>query len=136
MRLQTASFVRKQKTNLHLLLVMGVFLYLYSPFLDHWLGNEAYARPHSHARVSEEILSQISPHHEIDSSKYAVDQDQHEEGVFCFLNIDALLALLLAFIIVSNAQLGQHPPLVFKLAHSVNQVSIIHLASLDPPPNI
>ena len=126
--LRTASLVRKQKTCLHLLLVMGIFLYLYSPFLDHWSGNEFYARPHTHVHVSENIISQ----------KYAVDHDQHEheDGVLCFLDIDALLALLLAFDIAPQAQLVQHLPLVFELVPFYFPVSIIHLALLDPPPTV
>lgn len=134
---QTASFVWKRKTCLHLLLVMGVFLYLYSPFLDHWLGNETYARPHTHAHVFEDIVLQISPQHVTDSLGIHIDHDhQHEEGFLCFLDIDALLTLLLAFFIVPNAQFAQHPPLVFEIVYFYCQVSIIDLASLDPPPNI
>ena len=114
-------------------------MYLYSPFLDHWLGNEAYARAHNHVHISKDLVSQISPHHdhrETDSSVYSVDQDQHEESVLCLLDIDALLALLLAFDIAPCAEPVQHPHLAFGLAPYYRSVSIIHLASLDPPPNI
>jgi hypothetical protein len=118
--------------------VLGIFLYLYSPLLDHWLGNEVYARPHTHVHVSKEIVSQFSPYHETDSSGYSLDQAQHEheEGVLCFLDIDALLALLLVFNIAPQAQLVQHLPLVFELAPFYFRVSIIYLSSLDPPPTI
>ncbi len=103
-------------------MVMGVFLYLYSPFLDHWLGNEVYARPHTHTHFSEDA----------DQDQH----DQHEEGFLCFLDIDMLLALLLAFNIEPSPNLGQHLHLIFKLAHFYFQVSLIELASPDPPPNI
>lgn len=136
MRIQTASFVKKQKPYLHLLLVFGVLLYLYSPFLDHWFGNEIHARPHTHAHVSRDRNPQFSPHHETDSLRHSVDQDSHEEGLFCLFDIDALLALLLAFDIVPNAQLERQPTIVFKLSPIYLHVSIIYLASLDPPPNI
>ncbi len=135
MGLQTASFVRKQKPGLHLVLVAGVFLYLYSPFLDHWLGNEVHVRPHTHAHVSEDIFSLFSPHQETDSFGYFVDQDHHEEGLLCLFDIDALLALLLAFDILPNAQLEPQSKLVFKLSPFYIHVSIIYLALLDPPPN-
>ena len=138
MGLQTASFVRKQKACLHFLLVLGVFLYLYSPLLDHWLGNEVYARPHTHVHISEDITSQYSLHHEPDSAGYTAAQDQHEheEGFLCFLDIDAVLALLLAFNMVAQAQLVQHSPLVSELVPFYLPVSILHLSSLDPPPTI
>lgn len=136
MRLQTAPSAKKQNIYLHLLLVVVVFLYLYSPFLDHWLGNEAYARPHTHTHFSGSIPSQSSHHSETDSLGYSVDGDQHEEGILCFLNIDALLALLIAFSIVQDVQLGQHLPLVLGLFSFYFCVSIIHFCLLDPPPTI
>ncbi|UCC53319.1 MAG: hypothetical protein JSV68_04990 [Anaerolineaceae bacterium] len=114
-------------------------MYLYSPFLDHWLGNEAYSRPHNHVHISEDLISQFSPHHDhrdTDSSVNSVDQDQHEEGILCLLDIDALLALLLASDIAPSAEPVQHPPLALELAPDSRSVSSIHLASLDPPPNI
>jgi hypothetical protein len=63
-----------------------------------------------------------------------VDQDKHEqeEGVLCFLDIDALLALLLAFNIALQAPLVQQLPLVFELVPFYFPVSIIYLSSLDP----
>ena len=122
----------------HLFLVLGIFLYLYSPLLDHWLGNEVHVRPHTHVHVSNDILSQLSPHHDTDSSGYSVEKDQHEheEGVICFLDIDALSALLLAFNITLQAQPVQHLPLVFELVSFYFRVSIVYLPSLDPPPTI
>ena len=136
MGLLTTSFGRKQKTYLHLLLVLGMFIYLYSPLLDHWLGFEIYARPHTHLHVSKDIIRQISFGHETDLSGLVIDQEQHEheEGVLCFLDIDALLAILLAFNIASHTQLVQHLPLISKLVPVCNDVSIIYLPSLDPPP--
>ncbi len=136
MGLQTASFVKKQKTFLHSFLVLGLFLYLYSPLLDHWLGNETYARPHNHAFVSNDIVSQFTPHHDTDSLGNSVDQDRHAEGFLCSLDIDAHLALLLAFIVVPHSQLVQHFSLFFEFSSVYFPVSIIYLASLDPPPNI
>lgn len=136
MRLHAAPSAKKQNTCLHLLLVAGVFLYLYSPFLDHWLGNEAYARPHTHTHFSETVISQISHHSETDSSRYSAHQDQHKEGVLCFLDIDALLGLLLDFNVVPHAQHLQHLPLVFELVPFYLHVSTIYLSLLDPPPNI
>jgi hypothetical protein len=118
---------------------MGIFMYLYSPFLDHWFGNEAYSRPHNHVHVSTDFVSQISPHldhRETGSSVESVDQDQHEEGILCLLDIDALLALLLAFDIAPCAEPVQHAPLALAFTPAYRSVSIIHLASLDPPPNI
>lgn len=113
-------------------------MYLYGPLLDHWLGSEVYTRPHTHVHVSKDIISQSPLHHEPDSSVYSVDKNhhEHEEGILCFLDIDALLALLLVFNIAPQAQLVQQTPLVFEMIHVYHQVSIIHLTSLDPPPNI
>ena len=136
LRRKTASFMRKQKTLLHLFLVAGLFLYLYSPLLDHWLGNESYARPHNHTHVSNEVTSQFAPHHDNDSLDHAIDQAHHEEGFLCSLDFDAHLALLLAFNVAPQASLVQHFSLFFELAPTYVPVSIIHLASLDPPPNI
>jgi hypothetical protein len=117
-----------------LFLVLGIFSYLYSPLLDHWLGNEVYARPHTHVHVSKDTISQFSLHHEPDLSGNSVEQEQHEheEGVLCLLDIEALLALLLAFNIAIQAQLVQQLPLVFELVPFYFPVSIIYLSSLDP----
>ena len=130
--------MRKQNTCLHLFLVAGIFLYLYSPVLDHWLGNEAYPRPHTHVHISGGSISQLSLDQEPDLSGFSVDQtrQEHEEGVLCFLNIDAPLTLLLAFDMVPPVQLVQHLPLVFELVPFYFPVSIIHLSALDPPPTI
>ena len=135
---QTALAMKKRNSCLHLLLVAGIFLYLYSPLLDHWLGNEAYARPHTHVHISDDVISQISLDQEHDLSGFLIDQTQqeHEEGVLCFLNIDAPLALLLAFHMAPQVQLVQHLPLVFELVPFYFPVSIIHISSLDPPPTI
>ena len=137
MEQQTTSFVRKQKILLHLLLVMGVFLYLYSPFLDHWLGNEAYGRPHNHTYISEDTISQLSYPHETDlSAEYLVDLNQHEEGVLCSLDIDVILSLLLAFNMAPGMQRVQHHPQIFELVPYYFPVSIIYLATVDRPPII
>lgn len=127
------------KRFLHLFLVLQVFLYLYSPLLDHWLGNETHARLHTHVHVSNNITPQFSLHHKPHSSENMVEQEHHEhheEGVLCLLDIDVLLALLLAFDIVPQAQLGHHQPLAFELVPYYFRVSIVYLASLDPPPTI
>jgi len=128
---QTTSFIGKKKTCLHLVLVVGVFLYLYSPFLDHWLGNESYARPHNHVHISH-----ISPPREMDSLEQVVDSDQHEEAVLCSLDIDMILALLLAFNMELGIQIVQHQPLVSELFPHYFPVSTVYLATIDRPPII
>ena len=131
MGLQTAPFAKRQKTWLHLVLVMGIFLYLYSPFLDHLLGNEVYARPHTHIHLS---LSESSSHSEFGLVGGAHEQEHHDEGVLCFLDIDALLALMLALSTVAGIYLLQHLPLGSKVPPFYILVSIIYLALIDPPP--
>lgn len=136
MRLQAKQSTKKWNICLHLFLVVGVFLYLYSPFLDHWLGNGFYVRPHTHAHISEEMMSQVSLHGETDSFGVAGEHEEEEENVLCSLDIQALLSLLLPFNMVSQTQLARDSSLVMKAVSFYWEVSIIYLSSLDPPPNI
>ncbi len=134
MRNQIFSFEKKQKTILHLVLVLGVFSYLYSPFLDHFFDHEVYARPHNHIHFPIEILAQNSIHYEPGSIMHHDGHEHHEEGFLCFLDIDALLALLLAFNITPDDQFVCHHPLVFGFDLVYFHISILHLSPLNPPP--
>ena len=135
MGLLTRSLAKKLQTYLHLLLVMGIFLYLYSPLLEHLLGSEASARLHTHIHVSEDVISHLFPHDELDLSDDAANQDphEHEEGVLCLLDNNTVL---LAFSMIPQAQIAHRLPLVSELVPFYFPVSIIYLSSLDPPPTI
>lgn len=132
MRLQTISLVQKQKTWLHLLLVAGIFLYFYSPLLDHWSGNETYIRPHTHIEVTN-----VSPQqHSDDSTAHASEHDEHdEEGVLCSLDLNALFSTVPCLSATPNFII-QSVSLIFDLFPAYQQVSAIYLSSLDPPPRI
>ena len=136
MSLRAAPSAKKQKAWLHLLLVAGIFLYLYSPLLDHWLGNGAHSRPHTHTHVARNVILEATHFHESTSVEKLSEHGEHEEGVLCMLDIDALLALVLTFTSAPPIPLEPQQPLIIGSAPSYLGVSIIYLSSLDPPPNI
>jgi hypothetical protein len=116
--------------------VAGIFLYLYSPLLDHWLGNGTHSRPHSHTQVASRIV--LEGAHSLEHTSVATtgEHGEHEEEVLCLLDIDALLALVLTVTGASPVSLEPQQPLVFGAFASYLDVSVIYLSSLDPPPNI
>lgn len=124
-----------QKAFLHFFLVLGVFLYLYSPYLDHWLGTEVHTRPHTHAAVSTDLRSEGRALDTASASDHAHDHE-YEESVLCFLDIDALLSLLLILDVFGYAQMQPHSPLVFELEPDYLLASTIYLAVSSPPPII
>jgi hypothetical protein len=136
LRLRAARLSEKLNTWLHFLLVAGVLVYLYSPLLDHLLDKDIYSRPHTHIYVAGNILPQLSQFRESDSLIDNSDQDEHDNGVICLLNIDTLLSLLLSIFIVPQTLLAPQDPLVVNLVTTYLDVSLIYLSSLDPPPNI
>ena len=123
-------------TWLHLLLVVGVFAYLYSPLLDHLRDNSVYSRPHIHIHVAGNNLQQLAQFRESDTVVDHSDHGEKDESVICLLNIDALLSLLLSIFIVPDTLLASQDSLVTSLVATYRDVSIIYLSSLDPPPNI
>jgi hypothetical protein len=136
MRLRTAPLNEKLNTWLHLLLVVGVFAYLYSPLVDHLRDSSVYSRPHTHIYVAGNILPQPAPFSETDPVAEHSDHDEQDENVICLLNIDALLSLLLSFFIVPDTLPTSQDSLGTSLVATYLDVSIIYLASVDPPPNI
>ena len=76
---------------LHLLLVVGTFAYMFSPLLDHWLGNDAQVRAHNHTPISLSVagfddpapFDQHDPHHNSD--------EHHIEGFICTLDLTLYL---------------------------------------------
>lgn len=138
--LRRRSVPRREQPNtwLHLLLAAGILLYLYSPFLDHWLGKDVYSRPHTHVHVADGALSQLLQLRMIDAAGDHSDHgehDEHDDGFLCLLDIDALLSLLHTFSVPSPDSVSPHNVLVGGLAPTCLDVSLIYLGSLDPPPN-
>jgi hypothetical protein len=135
LRVKTALPVKKLKIGFHLMMVATIFLYLYSPLLDHWLGLEAYARPHTHIDVATSILTENSDPHQSHSENHS---NGHQEGVLCLLDINALLSLALDITTDPNWFLDfvRNTSLVFDLHTPYSLVPSIHLTSLDPPPRL
>jgi hypothetical protein len=86
------------------------------------------------AGVFGESLSHFRTH----SEKNHVGHDEHEEGVLCFLDINALLAMALSF----NSDptwflcFAHHASLVFDVYGPTFLVHSLFLSSLHPPPRI
>lgn len=123
-------FVQKQQVWLHLLLVVGIFVYLYSPLLDHWSGT-VHTRPHTHIQIAESAAAKIGHQHENDD-----EADLHEEGVLCLLDFTTQLSVLLQLELLPVEQFMYQISLVFDVVPSYILLSSIHLSSLDPPPRI
>jgi hypothetical protein len=135
LRVKAAPLVKKQKIGLHLLLVAVIFFYLYSPLLDHWLGVESYTRPHTHLYFSTNILTEIPDQSEIHWENHS---EGHQEGVLCFLDINALLSIALYVTITLDWFLDFAHNSSFVFNHWVPYflAASIYLSSLDPPPRI
>jgi hypothetical protein len=130
LRIQTVPpFGHKQRIWLHLLLVAGIFVYLYSPLLDHRLG--VYTRAHTHIHFAENMLTNMGHHHENGD-----ETGLHEEGVLCLLDFASQLSILLHFDVLFVEQIVYQASLVFDAVPTYLWVSSIHLSSLDPPPRI
>lgn len=123
---------KKQETGLHLLLVAAVLVYLFSPLLDHWLGNDAFARPHTHIYLSENHLPSQFRHAEDTADGHAIN-DEHAEFILCLLDINAFLAIALINTGLANS-LVEKNILVFGLPLPYLPTETISLSSLDPPP--
>lgn len=136
MRLHSKTARGELSRWLHLILVAGVLVYLYSPLLDHLLDKDVYARPHTHIHVAGGVPQQLQSHEGESAASGHLDHEAHEEGVLCMLNIDALLSLWLSMLIVADTLPAPQEPLAASLAATCLDVSLIYLSSLDPPPNI
>lgn len=115
------------------LLVVGVFVYLFSPLADHWLGHGGSVRPHHHAVVSEISFIEFT-HFGSDQLAQPVAGGDHGEGVFCLLDFN----LLFVAILLVTTSLGQHAlprfPLSFALFRPNLAVAAIDLPGHYPPP--
>ena len=134
MRLRTGPLTSKLESWLHLILVASILLYAYAPFLDHWLDRDVYARPHTHIHLS--TAAAPLPFQQTLATEDHAGHDAHEETVFCALNIDALLSLLLFFFVVPPGPVAAPDMLAARLAPVCLDVSIVYLSTLDPPPTI
>lgn len=130
---QSAPLAQKQIFGLHLLLVMGIILYVYSPLLDHWLGAEHYVRPHTHAYLPETISTEISTLYHFDAENHLSTDGDHEENILCSLDIKTLLYVVLN---VNVILIVQNVPLIFDIFPHYVGGSSVYLPSLDPPPRI
>ena len=122
--LQLASVTQKQKTPLHLLLVIGIILYVYLPLLDHWLEHEHYARPHTHIHLPEDTFYGKT-------GRLFLEHQASEESALCLLDIKTLICVLPNVNIVLTLQ---DVLLNFGLPFYQVYVAAIYLPLLDPPP--
>lgn len=136
MRTQTFPLnVHKQQVWLHLLLVVGIFVYLYSPLLDHWLGSMQ-TRPHTHIHITGNSVVEIVHSYEDAATENGDGVAVLEQGVLCLLDLATQLAILLHLDDLFVEQIVYRASLVFAALPTFLWVSPIHLSSLDPPPRI
>ena len=134
--MRLALFARKMRAWLHLVLVAGIFLYLYSPLLDHWIGNDAHSRPHNHTHVALSELYETAHNHEVAVGGEHGEHKAHGDGVLCLLDIEAFLSLVYTFVDAEPFPVEPHNSLVLSAFPAYSAISVIYLSSLDPPPNI
>jgi hypothetical protein len=127
----------RYKAWLQIFLAATLFLYLYSPFLDHWLGNTHYGRPHTHISLPAAVLSAASGNAEAAPAAHEGGHEAHEEDVLCLLDIDALL-IVLDFDVRPNFWPGPNldASLVFDFQAALMTANPIFVSALDPPPRI
>jgi hypothetical protein len=136
LRTQTVPpFVHKQHVWLHLLLVAGIFVYLYSPLLDHWLG-AVQTRPHTHYYITGNSVVEIFHLHDDAVTENDDDVVGYEQGVLCLLDLATQLAILLHLDGFLVEQIVHSPSLVFAAVPAYLWFSPVYLSSLDPPPRI
>jgi hypothetical protein len=136
-RVNGRSLAKVYKSGLHLLLAAAILFYLYSPLLDHWLGHESYARPHTHYHITADILAVTPDYHKLFSTHQPDTHDDHEEEVLCLLDINAL-SIALYTTISPNwfLDFAHNAPLTFELYAPYFLTASVYLSSLDPPPRI
>lgn len=128
----SVPLTQKQKSSLHLLLVFGIVLYVYTPLLDHWLEREHYTRPHTHIHLPESfVIGDIEDYFIGDIEDYFSKHSDHQEGILCLLDIKTLIYVIPNINVVFVVQ---DIPLVFGLTPYSVHASNIYLPSLDPPP--
>lgn len=128
---------KRYKTWLQIFFVANLFLYLYSPFLDHWLGNAHYGRPHTHISLHTQALAATTDHNEPATTEHQNYDEDHEEGVLCLLDVDAL-SIILDFNVQPDCLVGfaPQPSLIFDFQAAALTANPVFLSSLDPPPQI
>ena len=130
---QSVPSVQKQKPALQLLLVIGIVLYVYSPMLDHWLGHDYYARPHTHIDLPGNLSTGIFAQNQIEIDDHHPEHSEPEDYVLCLLDINTLLYAPLDDNVVL---IVQNVPLIFDIFPYLVTGSTVYLPSLDPPPRI
>jgi hypothetical protein len=133
LNLQKFWLMKKGRVWLQLFLIASLFLYFYSPLLDHWTGNSHYGRPHTHIPIKPNLLLKPAP----ESGSNGLDDDEHEENVLCILDINALLSVVLSN--VNPAWLldfATNASLVLDFHEVFVSAAPIFLSSSDPPPRI
>ena len=130
---QLVLLAQKLKSGLHLLLMIGIVLYVYSPMLDHWFGSDTYTRPHTHIHLSANILVESPAPNSFEVEDDHSENSESQEFILCSLDINTLFCVTPdanVFLIV------QKIPLIFDLFPYLVMGSSVFLASLDPPPRI
>lgn len=115
------------------LLIVGVFVYLFSPLADHWLGHGGNVRPHNHVVVAE--LNLIDYGHPGNEQLVNPDSEEgHEASVICLLDFNLLfVAILLVAISLSQLSLPRFP-FSFSLLFPQLMVVGVELPGLYRPP--
>ncbi len=136
MKVQKILSRKNYKALLQIFFVASLFLYLYSPFLDHLLGNTHYGRPHTHIALPSE-LSAESVNGDALTTDHNTDHENHEEGVLCLLDIDAL-SIILDFDVQSDLLLNFAPDasLIFNYQTADLTADPVFISSHYPPPRI
>lgn len=111
---------------LHLFLVAGIVLFVYTPFLDHSLGLGIETRQHQHVLLSFSAEGLSETH---------IEHDDHDETYLCTLNLDAVLGLILGFEFISQLDFTPQNTLSVAIAADYQRVATIFLPTIDPPPN-
>ena len=134
LQLQPATLTQKQKNGLHLLLVLGIISYLFSPLMDHWLGHDTHTRPHTHVSFPENNFITIAPLLLLETSEHFPENSEHEEGFLCVLDVNALFFAAIDVSLVPTRCMIRNAPFIFDFFHCYVKVTPIYLLSLDPPP--
>lgn len=134
MKFRNILFRKRYKERLQLFLAASLFLYLYSPLLDHWLGNTHYGRPHTHITISSITLVGDTAHDQAELNES--EHEAHEESVLCLLDMNSLLSVSPDIDLQWSCFWGfaKSSPLVFNVDAGYDVAGSIFLSSLDPPP--
>ena len=124
------SFWSERDFWFHLLILFAVFVYLYSPLLDHSFDHYTHSRPHNHIPVK---LVKHGDHYHLSGDTSHAGSATADEHI-CSLDFTGLilLSLFIAFIVCGSQTVRN--VLVYKIETDSAEIVLNERPPPNPPP--